>query len=530
MSFIHDAVRFISAFLIPISQSAPQIYLSALPFTPERSLVGEKFRPTFPNTLTISDGRPSQWPKNIFVAEHDKDSVECYVLSLDEKTFVSTSLSRPIITSYVCNSETGHCISGPFESEESGKAFVGGSGILDACFSPDGKHILVRSQMTSPYHAVVWEIERGEKVSQIEGLEFVFIHCGRNKGKIASVHRIDEDGSLIRTIASTDRADQGPRSTRILVKLWDIGNGISDRLFEVTGVAVAEFTVIAIARFSPNGQYLAVGKRSENVVELWNLENGESTHQFPYPLDDISSLHFSPTSDCLKAASRWSGHKCLWRLDTQEMTSFDLDVGDILPAIIHLPNASRLFVPRWDTVEIWEVSMSSSNMIFKTEPLTTSPIASICPSRDGHRLLVGSWDGTVRMQNMEDFGSSQPVIQDVTDTPEIIAFSPSGKLVATRAQQSAYVELRDTTTWEVVEPVDVGYEYPTGVAFSADDKRIAVLTRNCVTICDIMHLENRLSFDPWPKGRYFQEWKAAFQTCNDLVICVTPGLETEGSQ
>jgi len=440
-------------------------------------------------------------------------------LSPDEKTFVSISALLNIVASYVCDSETGHCISGPFGFEESGNSFFGGTGFLDACFSPDGKHILVRSRRTPSHHAVVWEIERGEKVSQIQGFDFVFIHCGRNKGKIASMHWIDEDESSVRTIASTDLENQDRRSTRILrVKLWDIGNDISDRLFEVTGVAVAKFMGIAIARFSPDGQYLAVGRRSENVVELWNLEDGESTHRFPCPLDNISSLHFSPTSDCLMAAFEESRHKCLWRLDTQKMTSFDLDVRYIPPAIIHLPNANRLFVPQANTVEIWDVSMTGPNMIFETEPLT-SGIMSICPSRDGHRLLVGSSDGTVRMRDMEDLGSSQPVIQGVTDEPRIIKFSPSGKMVATGSRRSGYVELQDTATWGLVGSRDVEYKDNIEVAFSADDKRIAVLTDDRVTICDIMHPENRLSFDPWPKGRRVLRWKAAFQTCNDLVIC-----------
>ena len=265
--FIRDALRFISAFIIPISQSTPQIYLSALPFTPERSLVGENFRPKFPNTLTISDGRPSQWTKNIFVAEHHGDSVECIVLSPDEKTFVSTSSSSSsssdITISYVCDSETGHCISGPFESKENRKKYFLETGVFDACFSPDGKHILFISRII-PYHAVVWEIERGEKVSQIEGFDFVFIHCGLNQGRIASVDWVDEGGSLIQRITSKDHP------TRILVKLWDIGNDISDKLFEITGVAITQF--------SPNGQYLAVERQSENVVELWNLEDGKCTH------------------------------------------------------------------------------------------------------------------------------------------------------------------------------------------------------------------------------------------------------------
>jgi len=428
--------------------------------------------------------------------------VECIVLSPDEKTFVSTSLSD-ITTSYVCDSETGHCISGPFESRESG-IYIGG-GLLDACFGPDGKHILVMSRIT--YHAVVWEIERGEKVSQIEGFDFVFINCGRNKGRIASVDWIDEDGSSIPRFASKDHR------TRILVKLWDIGNDVPDRLFEDTGVAVT--------RFSPDGQYLAVGRRSENVVELWNLEDRESIHRFPYPSGYITSLHFSPTSDCLMAAFEKS-QKCLWRLDTQdtqEMTSFDLDVKYVPPAIIHLPNANRLFVPQGDTVEIWEVSMTGPNMIFKTEPLTTSWIRSICPLRDGHRLLTGSADGAVRMWNMEDFGSSQLVIQDVTDRPNIVKFSPSGKMVATGSRRHRYVEWWDTATWELVGSMDVEYIFWIEVVFSADDKRIAVLNHNRVTICDIMHPENRLSFVPWPKGRRVDSWGAAFQTCNHLVIC-----------
>jgi len=445
-------------------------------------------------------------------------------LSPDEKTFVSTSLSLSsssssspppyITTSYVCDSETGHCISGPFESEESrNRYYFLGTGVLDACFSPDRKHILVISRLTPSHHAVVWEIEKGEKVSQIEGFDFVFIYCGRNKGKIASMHWIDEDGSSFSSI------DTGPCSNCILVKLWDIGNDISDRLFKVTGVAVAEVMNFSIARFSPDGQDLAVGRRSENVVELWNLEDGKSTHRFPYPLDDISSLRFSLTSDCLMAAFKKSRHKCLWRLDTQEMTSFDLDVGYILPAIIHLPNANRLFIPQHDTVETWEVSMTGPNMIFKTEPLNTSGIRSICPSRDGHRIFVGSRDGAVGMWNMEDFGSSQPVIQNVTDRPEIIGFSPSGKMVAPRSRRPHYVELRDTTTWEVVGSMDVEHRGWIQVAFSADDKQIAVFTGDRVTICDIMHPENRLSFDLWPKGGRVRLREAAFPTCNHLVIC-----------
>ena len=58
--FIYDALRFVSTFIIPISQCAPHVYLSALPFAPEQSHVAKKFCPRVPNTLAITQAKPSQ--------------------------------------------------------------------------------------------------------------------------------------------------------------------------------------------------------------------------------------------------------------------------------------------------------------------------------------------------------------------------------------------------------------------------------------------------------------------------------------
>jgi len=160
-SFIHDAVRFVSTFFIPISQRAPHIYISALPFAPEESLVSRQFYPRFPNTLAITQGKPSQWPMVEFTAEHHKDAVRCLAFSLDESTFASISSQ----TMYVCNSETGHCISNPFELRNHGEVY-------NARFSPDGKRILLGFGS----YAVVWDIEMGEEQFQIEGYQFAFIH------------------------------------------------------------------------------------------------------------------------------------------------------------------------------------------------------------------------------------------------------------------------------------------------------------------------------------------------------------------
>jgi len=167
--FICDALQFIPAFIVLISQSASQIYVSILSFVSEQSLVIKKFCSRLSNTVVITEGKPSHWSMVVFTAEYHKDSVLTMVFSPDESTFASISFGIMCI----CDSETGHCISGLFK--------LSSRYTYSACFSPDGKHILVKSNS----HAVLLDIETGEKQVQIDSLDFVFT---RHNGKIASTH------------------------------------------------------------------------------------------------------------------------------------------------------------------------------------------------------------------------------------------------------------------------------------------------------------------------------------------------------
>ena len=478
--FIRDALRFISAFIIPISQSAPQIYVSSLSFAPEQSPVAKKFRSRFPNTVVVTKGKPSQWSMMVFTAEHNKYWVRHLVFSPDESTFASISFGIMC----VCDSETGHCISGPFQLRHD-------EYVYDACFSPGGRCILLKLKS----HAVVLDIGTGEEQFRIEGSNFVFIH---HDGRIASTHWIDGD------------------KTRIVVKLWDASNGalISNRLFEVNDVART--------KFSPDGRFLAVARKSESVIELWSVEDGKDPRRFSYSPGDLSSLVFSPTSDSLMAVS-WRNAIYVWRLDRQQMASFSHHF-DYVSHVIHSPLTNYVFSKQVNTVKIWDVSMTGSKPIWETNPRITSSIYSICPSQDGHRILVGCDDGSVMMWelDLENLAMNQADTMDTqadVDMPEFIAFSRFGNMVATRSGQS-HIELLDTATGEVVSRTDIDkQDYDDmKIAFSPDENQVAFLSRSRITICDTVHLNNRVSFNPWP-SKDVRDWQVAFQTCNDLVIC-----------
>jgi len=215
--FIRDAFRFISAFITPISQSAPHVYLSALPFAPEESHVARNFRSRFPNTFVVTQGKLSQWPMAVFTAEYQKNYVQKIAFSPDESTFLYRSKREARSghltytledTTYICDSETGRCILGPFHDAH------------DVCFSPAGKNILLQYGSC----AVDWDIETGEEQFRIEGSDFAFV---RHDGRIASMKK---GGN------SEDSGDKG--ASRILVQFWDTSNGelISSRLLEVNDV------------------------------------------------------------------------------------------------------------------------------------------------------------------------------------------------------------------------------------------------------------------------------------------------------
>ena len=124
----------------------------------------------------------------------------------------------------------------------------------------------------------------------------------------------------------------------------------------------------------------------------------------------------------------------------------------------------------------------------------------------------------VDLEDLTKNGADTIDTQDDTDTRQVITVSPSGKLSVTESQLSHNIKLLDTNTGQVVAHIDVEYEDGMEIAFSPDDNQAAILSRSLITICDTMHPEKRVSFDPWPRKDLWN-WEVAFQTCNDLVIC-----------
>src|SRR6202021_2948435 len=149
--FAEDARKFISAFQKPITESAPHIYLSALPFSPSTSMVSRQYKTQFPRTLHVLDGQQRYWSAELNILQGHDDWVTSVAFSPDGKHIASGSYDKTI---RVWDAETGQIVSGPFTGHD--------HPVISVAFSPDGKHIASGSQDKT---IRVWDAETGQIVS-----------------------------------------------------------------------------------------------------------------------------------------------------------------------------------------------------------------------------------------------------------------------------------------------------------------------------------------------------------------------------
>ncbi|OCH91560.1 hypothetical protein OBBRIDRAFT_519952 [Obba rivulosa] len=105
-----DAMKFVRYFAPAMSQSAPHIYLSALPFSPKMSTVANMYRREFGNTIRVSYGELTDWPAEQLVIRGHEDAVLSIAFSPDGQHIVSGSHDTTI---RMWDVQTGQAVAGP---------------------------------------------------------------------------------------------------------------------------------------------------------------------------------------------------------------------------------------------------------------------------------------------------------------------------------------------------------------------------------------------------------------------------------
>lgn len=260
-AFARDAWRLINIFALPISQSAPHIYLSMLPLTADESRVSAHYLQRTSSLVRVTRSgvkRRSPLLKLILIGGYI-DSVYSVEFSPDGSHIATVSDDYTV---RIWDAERGELVSGPFNG------LVGW--INSISFSPDGTRIVVGG-------------ESGITVSDVESGSIVLAPFGGGRAHYAYV---SPDGKHIISMSSN------------AVNMWDLE----------TGMAVGEpfigltDTEICFAH-SRDDRFMALGSRNGSV-RAWDVESRRLVRNFVGHTEGVKSAPFSPDGKYVISGSR----------------------------------------------------------------------------------------------------------------------------------------------------------------------------------------------------------------------------------
>ncbi|KZP04636.1 hypothetical protein FIBSPDRAFT_967959 [Athelia psychrophila] len=528
-AFARDAIKFVDVFVPPISQSAPHIYLSALPFAPSESLVSQTYLPRYPFTMHLKKGKLDQWPAELKKFEGHSRPIHCIAYSPDSTHIVSGSEDTTV---RVWDAETGMVTVGPLIGHTAavrcvayspdGKCVASGSddkmirvwdtetgemvgspfkghneAIFCIAYSPDGKHMASGSQDKM---IQVWDAETGEAVgSPLEGhTDSVFSIAYSPDGKcIASG---SGDGTI---------------------RVWDA----------VTGKAVGSpfkghgDSVWSVA-YSPDGKFIASGS-GDCTVRVWDAATGKAVG---LPLEGhrtkVYSVAYIPGGRHIVSGSRDSTIR-VWDVKTGHAVGGPYKGhGSYIRSVACSPDGARIASSSDDcTIRVWDAEIIDREAVEVSLQKPLSDFYSVAYSRDGASIVSGDVNGVIRVWDAVTGKAVGAPFEGHREVVRSIAYSPDGTCIASGSSDKTIRRWDVETGKEVGLPLEGHHDGITSVAYSLDGKCIVSGSQDkTIRIWDAVTGEEMLLIedckDEVYSVAYSPDGKCVVSGCRDGVIQV----------
>ncbi|KAF7332730.1 WD40 repeat protein [Mycena kentingensis (nom. inval.)] len=454
---IYDTLRFVSAFGVVIAQSAPHIYISALAFAPQKSLLKQQYASSFPNLLQHSGPLAEYWPSLQRVLRGHERGVTSVAFSPDGKHIASGSWDNTV---HIRDAQTGALLFEPLVGHTNGVTSLAhsASGTRAAGF-PSGSRSSGTPRASPPSHSPppaggpfparttaprVWDTDTGVLVA------------GPFTGHAGPVHAValSPDGRRIVT-ASTDKT----------ARVWSLASGAVVAVFKLHA-----HWVNCVA-FSPDGRHVASGS-NDHAVYVWDADSGEVTvgpvqgHR-----QAVSCIAFSPDGAYIITGST-DGTLRLWSALSGRLAAgpFEGHTG-IVSGVFFSPDGLQGVSSSDDcSVRVWDLF---------ARPLTASPtqnhygaITSVAYSPNGAHILAGCGDTAVWLYDASSGLPATPKpLSGHLGRVTTAVFSPDGTHVASCSTDET-IRVWNLSTGAVVRVLRGHKKGVTAVAYSPDGMRL----------------------------------------------------------
>ncbi|EDR00233.1 uncharacterized protein LACBIDRAFT_314575 [Laccaria bicolor S238N-H82] len=468
--FASDANQFIMTFFEPISDAAPHIYISALPFAPQHSKISLHFRKYFRKTLTIEDGQMKQWPDRCLIRIKTSHSSLAY--SPDGRCIVSGYLGAI----HVWDALTGHNIMN-FQDYAHYASSV--------AYSPDGKYIV----SGSAYGTLrVWDALSGlcimnplrkhdgcvtsvafspDGVHIVSGSADKTIRLWNTLTGEGAMDPLKDHGGGVNSVAySPSGRHIISGSDDCTVRIWDAGTSqcVMDPL-------IGHNTGILSVAVSPDGRNIVSGSYDSTIM-VWDALSGQSLMVLFRGSDAIATVAFSPDGKhILCATSNYIIR--FWNALTSHcmLSPLEDDEGSVFP-VAFSPNGKHIISGcGGNTIKVWDALAGHTEVDHVRGH--DENILSVAFSPNGKHIVSGSTDATLRVW---DALTGLSVIGPLRGHDEVVtsvAVSPDGRYIASGSNDCT-VRVWDALTGQsVIHPL-TGHDCAImSVAFSPDGRYIA---------------------------------------------------------
>ncbi|CCA77963.1 related to WD40-repeat protein (notchless protein) [Serendipita indica DSM 11827] len=430
-SSMSEIIRFMMAFSVPIQESAPHIYISALPFTPKRSIMYNEAISEYNNILTVAQGHQEKYPGLPTSLQGHESSVNAVTFSSDGLRVASGSSDKTIP---LWDADTGQSLGEPLRGH--------GNSVRAIAFSPDGSRIVSGSL---DWTVRLWNADTGQTLGEpLQGHE----------GWVMAV-AFSPDGLYIAS-GSEDNT----------LRLWDVDTG------QPVGEPLrGHKDSINTVAFSPDGFRIVSGS-SDWTVRLWDVNTGRAFgNPFRGHCGWVNAVAFSPDGGkFVSGSSDWTVR--LWDVTTgQTLGKPFRGHNGWVNSVAFSPDGLRVVSGAYDrTIRLWNATTGYT----LGEPFREheESVMAVAFSPEGLRIVSGSSDKTIRFWDTGTGRSLGETCQGHQDWVTAVGFSPDGLQIVSGSSDNT-IRLWDAETGEQLgEPLRGHNYWVNAVAFSPDGAEI----------------------------------------------------------
>ncbi|KAL4071517.1 quinon protein alcohol dehydrogenase-like superfamily [Scleroderma yunnanense] len=526
---IKDAMIFLHTFATVINESVPHLYLSALPFSPAKSVLATRLASKFPNIARLAAGRHEYWPSVQRVMRGHNADVYSVAFSADRRHIVSGSDDCTIrLWDAETGIQVGNLLEGHTEPVTSvafsldGKYIASGSDdltirlwdvepgiqlgdplkghtapVLSVAFSPDGTRIVSGSRDQT---IRLWDAQTQTPVGNpLRGhVDWVKSVVFSPDGKLIASGSFDRTIRLWSTetgipqgkplrfhtnpVLSIAFSSDGQRlvsgSKDKLIQLWDISRGW--RLGEPIEGHTDSVRSVA---FFPDGKHIVSGSE-DKTIRIWDVETGAQVGNcFGEHTEAVLSVSLSPDGKFIASGSADDTVR-IWDAETGAQVDNPL-VGhmDWIRSVAYSPDGKLIVLGSDDmSIQLWDVEKGTS----VGKPLLghTNSVLSVAFSPDGKWIASGSDDTTIRLWDLDTRSQVGNTLRGHTHSVLSVGFSPSGEIIASGSEDMT-IRIWDVATGaQVCAPLSDHNSPVWSVAFSPDGQCIASASDQSIQLWD----------------------------------------------